>query len=90
MRDIVWGEWQYEGLPVLGDYVQVLAEHDVTGERQTDEGFVVCIRDAYDQRQVWLSGEEIIDGPCDISAICWRRGALPEYKEVLRRQTVDA
>lgn len=90
MSDIVWGEWQYTGLPVLGDYIQVRVENDMTGEQRVDEGFVAVIVEQYGQTQIYLSGEEVVNGPVDESAICWRRGALPEYNAVLRRQTVDA
>lgn len=85
---IVWEEkWHTEGWPDLGDYVQIRhCDQIVESDVRVSEGTVVKI----DLNEGWLFlCPEIPEDHARV-ALEWRRGALPEYKSVVRRASVDA
>lgn len=87
---IVWEEkWHTEGLPNLGDYIQlrVAESNDLDSPTDVLEGFV--------SRLNYPSpGGISIDSPGEWPDGwgwgSWRRGALPEFRSVVRRVAVDA
>lgn len=85
---IVWEEkWHTEGWPDLGDYVQIRHHDENTPEDvRVSEGTVIRIDAESDWLYLW---PEVPDDHGRI-AEAWRRGALPEFQSVVRRETADA
>lgn len=40
----MWGEWRTEGMPSLGDYIQVEGRLKCTAERAREQGVVTSVR----------------------------------------------
>jgi hypothetical protein len=87
MREVVWEErWRnLPDLPRLGEYIQIIVESEVSGDRRTLQGFVTKVFGLVISIDINCD-RELIEYCWDV----WRRGIAPEFVTTLRRAKTDA
>jgi hypothetical protein len=69
---VIWGPWLSDGLPEIGDYVQVEVEHEVTQTRLLEEGTI----GGRFADIIWFT-HELPKITCEWYAIRWRMPIEP-------------